>query len=273
MLAANALGGTGPTAGLFRGEGLPVGLTPEELIAAGAEIEPTADCAAVARRSDHGERSTRVATAGRRARGRSPSATARCPHLEGRLPAVGGILEHVVEHEQPARHHVRRPRLVVGERDVERVTAVDEQQPERRGPRAGDGRRRRRSTAITTSSSPASSIVRRNHGSVSMRPVRGSTSALVVVLPPGLVLLRPAVVVDGEQHGAARPSGGAEVDRRLAAVRADLEQRPDAAAVEPGVVQREALVVGHEPDRGAGVLQQHRVHHVRSTTRCYGAAS
>jgi hypothetical protein len=39
VLAANALGGTGPTAGLFRGEGLPTGLTPEELIAAGEDIE------------------------------------------------------------------------------------------------------------------------------------------------------------------------------------------------------------------------------------------
>jgi MMP endo-(1,4)-3-O-methyl-alpha-D-mannosidase len=39
VLAANALGGTGPTAGLFRGEGLPAGLTAEELIEAGAEIE------------------------------------------------------------------------------------------------------------------------------------------------------------------------------------------------------------------------------------------
>lgn len=39
VLAANALGGSGPTAGLFRGEGLPAGLTAEELIAAGAEIE------------------------------------------------------------------------------------------------------------------------------------------------------------------------------------------------------------------------------------------
>jgi hypothetical protein len=39
VLAANALGGTGPTAGLFRGEGLPAGLTAEELIAAGEEIE------------------------------------------------------------------------------------------------------------------------------------------------------------------------------------------------------------------------------------------
>ena len=39
VLAAHALYGTGPTAGLFRGEGLPVGLTREELIAAGTEIE------------------------------------------------------------------------------------------------------------------------------------------------------------------------------------------------------------------------------------------
>jgi hypothetical protein len=39
VLAAHALGGTGATAGLFRGEGLPVGLTAEELIEAGAEIE------------------------------------------------------------------------------------------------------------------------------------------------------------------------------------------------------------------------------------------
>jgi hypothetical protein len=39
VLAANALGGTGPTAGLFRGEALPTGLTPEELIAAGEDIE------------------------------------------------------------------------------------------------------------------------------------------------------------------------------------------------------------------------------------------
>jgi hypothetical protein len=39
VLAAHALGGTGPTAGLFRGEGLPTGLTPDELLEAGVEIE------------------------------------------------------------------------------------------------------------------------------------------------------------------------------------------------------------------------------------------
>jgi hypothetical protein len=39
VLAAHALSGRAPTAGLFRGEGLPVGLTPTELLAAGAAIE------------------------------------------------------------------------------------------------------------------------------------------------------------------------------------------------------------------------------------------
>src|SRR6185312_9132479 len=39
VLAANALGGNGPTAGMFRGEGLPGGLSANELIAAGSEIE------------------------------------------------------------------------------------------------------------------------------------------------------------------------------------------------------------------------------------------
>lgn len=39
VLAAHALGGDGPTAGLFRGEGLPVGLSAEELLEAGADID------------------------------------------------------------------------------------------------------------------------------------------------------------------------------------------------------------------------------------------
>jgi hypothetical protein len=39
VLAANALAGSGPTSGLFRGQGLPEGLTADELLAAGVEIE------------------------------------------------------------------------------------------------------------------------------------------------------------------------------------------------------------------------------------------
>ena len=39
VLAANALAGTGPTAGLFRGERLPEGLSAAALLAAGVELE------------------------------------------------------------------------------------------------------------------------------------------------------------------------------------------------------------------------------------------
>jgi hypothetical protein len=39
VLAATAIAGTGPTAGLFRGEHLPQGLTAHELLAAGVEVE------------------------------------------------------------------------------------------------------------------------------------------------------------------------------------------------------------------------------------------
>jgi hypothetical protein len=39
VLAADALNGEGPRAGLFRGEHLPEGLSPSELLAAGVEIE------------------------------------------------------------------------------------------------------------------------------------------------------------------------------------------------------------------------------------------
>ncbi len=51
VLAANALGGNGPTSGLFRGEGLPAGLTAEELIDAGRAIE-----AENSRRADNADR-------------------------------------------------------------------------------------------------------------------------------------------------------------------------------------------------------------------------
>jgi len=52
VLAANALAGDGPTAGLFRGERLPEGLSADELLAAGVEIEK----ARAARSSQHASR-------------------------------------------------------------------------------------------------------------------------------------------------------------------------------------------------------------------------
>ena len=44
--------------------------------------------------------------------------------MERRLPAVGGVLEHVVDHEEPAREHVGGPALVVGRGHVLGVATV-----------------------------------------------------------------------------------------------------------------------------------------------------
>jgi hypothetical protein len=81
----------------------------------------------------------------------------------------------------------------------------------------------------------------------------------VMMLPAGLVLLRPAVVVDGEQHRAADARRRAEIHGRLSAVGADLEERSDGTTGHPDRVQREAFVVGHESLRGARDVQHVRV--------------
>src|SRR5262249_41513872 len=93
---------------------------------------------------------------------------------------------------------------------------------------------------------------------------RGVDDLGIVMLPTRLVLLRPAVVVDREAHGAGLASGGAEVDGRLAAVGADLEQRADPSALQARVVQGEPLRVGHEALRGARDVEQARIHHGRA---------
>ena len=80
-------------------------------------------------------------------------------------------------------------------------------------------------------------------------------------LPARLVLLGAAVVVDGEQHRAALLRRGAEVDGGLAAVAADLEQRPvDASTTGRGVVQREPFVGRHEAPCRLGGAAEPGVH-------------
>ena len=77
---------------------------------------------------------------------------------------------------------------------------------------------------ITDDSRPGAVMVRRQWGSVSMRPDRGIDEIGLVVLPPGLVLLGAPVMVDGEQ---GRPRGlgcRAQVDGRLPAPGADLDE-------------------------------------------------
>jgi hypothetical protein len=208
VLATHALEGSGPTAGLFRGESLPP-----------------------------------LALTG----------------LERRLAAVSRILEHVMDREQPAGQHEPRPRLVVGRRHVEGVAAVDEQQAQRGAPVPGHGG----GVADDRDDDVLQPGVRQGapQERQGVHPAGARVDHLgVVVLPPGLVLLRAAVVVHGEQHGAGRPGRGAEVDRRLAAVRADLQQWAQPPGGQPCRVQGQPLVVGHEALGGSGELELLRVH-------------
>ena len=150
-----------------------------------------------------------------------------------------------------------RPAGVVGARRLDAVAAVDEHERGGRRPVAGDRRATRPTTAITWSSSPASWIVRPEGRQRVHLADAGVDDGRVVPLPAGLVLLRPAVVVDGEHHGAGLTGGGAEPDRRAPAVRADLDERcagHGRGGGERGGVQRVALVGRHEPLGGQRVL-------------------
>src|SRR5690606_36200920 len=69
----------------------------------------------------------------------------------------------------------------------------------------------------------------------------------LVPLPARLVLLRPAVVVDGEEHPAELAGGGADPHRRLPAVGAHLEEGPVDGHRLGRLVERLALVGRHEP--------------------------
>ena len=111
-------------------------------------------------------------------------------------------------------------------------------------------------TATTWSSRSAASRVWRSVGSVSNSPVTGSTSDGVVVLPAGLVLLGAVMVVDGVEHAAGLLGGGAEHHRRLAAVGADLDADAVAEIAQRGVVERAALVGGHEAGDLIGECEQ-----------------
>ena len=120
VLAANALAGTGPTAGLFRGERLPDGLSAEALLAAGVEIEheprrpppvllnPLHVLASVRSAQRYPERRQKrsgnaaedAQAAGRRRGHEVARRDCAPPHLVRRLTTVGRVFEHVVEHEQ-----------------------------------------------------------------------------------------------------------------------------------------------------------------------------
>jgi len=69
----------------------------------------------------------------------------------------------------------------------------------------------------------------------------------IVMLPPGLELLGATVVVNREQGGTQIDGGRRQVQRRLPAVGADLQQRAGARrCLACRSVQGEPFVVGHE---------------------------
>ena len=80
--------------------------------------------------------------------------------------------------------------------------------------------------------------------------------ARVVVLPAGLVLLGPAVVVDGDHDLAGGAGRRGEVDRGLAAVAADLQDRPEGRVGGGRFEQGPALGRGHEAGGGVGRADQ-----------------
>ncbi len=222
ILAADAITGASPAAALFTPRPAP-------------RLNPGSDARWVSRMTPNGCQNRRGAGSvdavedPQRAGGGGESEAAA---LEGRevdllvrrAAAVGGVREDVVDRQRPADRHVWCPAGVVGAGRLDAVPAVDEHQGRRHRPVAGDHRRltdHRHDPVLQ----PGVRIVSRNVGSVSISPVRASTSDGVVVLPAGLVLLRAAVVVDSEHDRARLTSGRAEPDRRAAAVRPDLDER------------------------------------------------
>ena len=96
--------------------------------------------------------------------------------LVRRTSTVGRVGEHVVDRQRATHRHVWRPAFVVEPCRLLTVTAVDEQERQRRGPASATSGERP-TTATTECSRSASWIAARKNGSVSISPVRGSTTS------------------------------------------------------------------------------------------------
>ena len=141
-------------------------------------------------------------------------------------------------------------------RGSSRVPAVDEQQRQRRAPAAPTPWSRRRRRPRPGPRARRARCVRRKNGSVSISPSSGSTSVGSWCSQPAWFSSEPrwwSTVNDGAADLAGR---GAEVDRRLAAVGADLEHRPVRQPLAGHPVQQQALVLGHEALGRPGVGEQ-----------------
>lgn len=86
----------------------------------------------------------------------------------------------------------------------------------------------------------------------------------IVVFLARLVLLRAAVVVDGEYHRADFPSRSGEIQRRLAAVSTDLDDGSQTRDGKTGGIERQALRGWHKALSSTCKLKQTSVHLQRS---------
>ena len=202
LLAAAALAGDHPaTTAVFGGAGLPAG--------------PDGDLAGCAQ---HPQRAGPETSANAAAVQRAPVDPVR------RLPAVGGVREHVVDGEQATGGDVRRPAGVVRLRRLLGVAAVEEHHAERTGPQ-------RRHVAGAADD--------RDDDVLEPGGVHGRAEPRQRVDPPGRA--GPPATDRGtpspagaprsrgggrrHHHGAGLAGRGGEVERGLAAVAADLQQR------------------------------------------------
>lgn len=103
----------------------------------------------------------------------------------------------------------------------------------------------------TVASSPAAATVRRQWGNVSTSPRVRVHHALVVELLARLVLLGAAMVIKRKERGVCLARGRPQVDRRLAAVGADLEQRSKGGDAHGRLVESQAFVLGMKPTAAA----------------------
>ena len=102
ILAHDALAGATPGADLVRGAGLVADPEPMGLASAAAR-QPTPSPATPETSPQHPQRTDRLDV------GERPGPQRALVDLERRATAVGGVGEHVVDREQPARHHPAAP--------------------------------------------------------------------------------------------------------------------------------------------------------------------
>lgn len=187
-----------------------------------------------------------------------------------RSPAIGGIGEHVVDGEQAAGGHKRRPQLEIETGRLDPVAAVDEQEAKGSGPVANhagaianDGNHPGFEPSVVDG--PA-------EGRQGVDPAdRRIDQVRFVPLPAGLVLLRAPMVIDAEQQRVGVSGDRSEIEGRLAAVATDLEQRPERGIRRRGgTPQGNALIGRHEPPGGLGVRLIVALHQARISAACRG---